>query len=309
MINFKHLRYFWVTAKAGGIVRASERLHLTPQTLSGQIKLLEDQLGRSLLRKRGRQLELTEAGRVALRYADEIFGLGAELESQLARLDDEGGPIDLRVGIVDSVPKTVSCHLLRPGLELDRPVRLVCKEGAFADLLAQLALHRLDLVLAQEPLPRQLGVRAFGHLLGRSAMGFYAVPALVEALGPQPFPACLNGAPLLVQGSNHPIRHKLDAWLARHDLHPRIVAEFDDGALMKAFGREGRGVFLASAMLAAETREQYGADLIGRCDDLVEEFHAISLERRSSHPCIAAIMNAAGTTPADRLDPIGAERH
>ena len=291
-MNFKHLHYFWVAAKAGGIVRAGQQLHTSPQTLSGQIKLLEERFGRKLFRKRGRQLELTDDGRVVLAYADEIFALGGELEASLQGAKGAPRTLDFRVGVADSVPKSLACRLLEPGLAVPEPVRLVCHEGKFQDLLAQLAVHRLDLVLADEPLPRQGGVKAFNHALGSTTMSFLGTPGLKATLQGR-FPQCLNGAPLLVQGAASAIRRRLDAWLVKHQLQPRIVGEFDDPALMKAFGREGRGVFLSPTVLEAETIAQYGVRMVGRTDELVEEFYAISPERRISHPCVAAIATAA----------------
>lgn len=292
-MNFKHLHYFWVTAKAGGVVRAGERLHTTPQTLSAQIKLLEEQFGRKLFRKSGRRLELTDDGRVALRYADEIFGLGSELESAMHARGPAGtGTRDLRVGVADSVAKSVAYRLLEPALLLPEPVRLVCGEGKLDDLLAQLALHRLDLVIADEPLTPHLGVKAFNHALGQSTVGFFCAPALRPQLR-GPFPQCLNGVPMLVQSAASPLRVQFEAWLVRHALHPRIVGEFDDGALLKAFGREGRGVFMSPSVLEEETATQYGVQCIARSDEMVERFYAISAERRITHPAVAAITAAA----------------
>lgn len=291
-MNYKHLHYFWVAAKAGGIVRAGQQLHTSPQTLSGQIKLLEERLGRKLFRKRGRQLELTDDGRVALAYADEIFALGGELEASLRGARGAPQTLDFRVGVADSVSKSLACRLLEPGLAVPEPVRLVCHEGKFQDLLAQLAVHRLDLVLADEPLPRQAGVKAFNHALGQTAMSFLCTPALRATLKGR-FPHCLNGAPLLVQGAASAIRRRLDDWFVKHGLQPRIVGEFDDPALMKAFGREGRGVFASPTVLEAETQAQYGVVTLARTDELAESFYAISPERRIHHPCVAAIASAA----------------
>ena len=291
-MNFKHLHYFWVTAKAGGIMRAGEQLHTTPQTLSGQIKLLEDWLGRKLFRKSGRQLELTEEGRLALGYADQIFALGTELEAAVRQARAGQRVLDFRVGVADSVAKSVAYRLLEPALNLAEPVRLICSEGKFPDLLAQLALQRLDLVLADEPMSKRINVKAFNHPLGSTAMSFFAAPALKAQLK-GPFPQCLNDMPMLIQGAAASVRQQLEGWLTRHDVHPRILGEFDDGALMTAFGREGRGVFMAPSVLEAETVAQFGVELIGRSDELVEEFFAVSVERRITHPCVVAITDAA----------------
>lgn len=291
-MNFKHLRYFWVVARSGGIMRASEQLHTTPQTLSGQIKLLEDWLGHKLFVKNGRQLELTEEGRVALAYADDIFTLGAELEQAVRQPLGGARSLEFRVGVADSVPKSVAYNLLEPALALPEQVRMICHEGKFGDLLGQLALHRLDLVIADEPVSRKVSVKAFNHPLGTSSLAFFCAPSLRPLLKGK-FPQCLNGVPMLVQGKQSSVRNRLDQWLVRHQLRPRIVGEFDDSALMNAFGREGRGVFLSPTVLEAETRAQFGVEVIGRTDELAEEFFAISVERRISHPCVVAITRAA----------------
>lgn len=291
-MNFKHLRYFWVVAKAGGVMRASEQLHTTPQTLSGQIKLFEEWLGHALFRKVGRRLELTEQGRVALDYAEEIFALGAELETSVRHKRGERRTLDFRVGVADAVAKSVVYHLLEPALHGSEPVRLICHEGKYDDLLAQLALHRLDLVIADERVSSKISVRAFNHLLGRSSMSFFCAAGLRERL-PKSFPQCLDNAPMLVQGPTASVRRQLDPWLVRQRLRPRIIGEFDDTALMNAFGREGRGVFMGPTVLEAQIAAQYRVEVLGRSDELVEEFFAISVERRISHPSVAAITHAA----------------
>jgi LysR family transcriptional activator of nhaA len=295
-MNFKHLHYFWVTARAGGVVRAGEQLHTTPQTLSAQIKLLEDRLGRKLFTKVGRRLELTDDGRAALRYADEIFTLGSELEAAMRqkRLAHQEGArvIEFRVGVADLVAKSMAYRLLEPALQGPEQVRLICSEGRFDDLLGHLALHRLDLVVADQPLSRRVSVKAFNHALGSSPMSFFATPRLSRTLS-GPFPKNLDGVPMLVQGAASTVRQQFEAWITRHAIQPRVVGEFDDGALMKAFGREGRGVFLAPSVLADEICAQYGVELVGRSEELVEDFYAISVERRITHPCVAAISQAA----------------
>lgn len=287
-MNFKHLHYFWAAAKAGGIVRAGEQLHVSPQTLSGQIKLLEDRLGCALFRKAGRGLELTDEGRTALAYADQIFALGTELEARLGQARGGEQSLVFHVGIADAVPKAVAYRLIEPALGVSDEVRLICHEGRFADLLGQLAVHRLDLVIADEPMGRQVSVKAFNHLLGATAMSFFAAPTLKRTLQ-GPFPQCLDGAPMLLQGNTSAMRQRFDFWLAAHKLRPRVIGEFDDAALMKAFGGEGRGVFMTPTVLESETAAQYGVRVVGRTEELVEEFYAVSVERRITHPCVAAI--------------------
>ncbi|MEJ8823249.1 transcriptional activator NhaR [Variovorax humicola] len=291
-MNFKHLYYFWAAAKAGGIARAGEQLHVTPQTLSTQIKLLEDRLGCHLFQKHGRGLELTPDGRTALSYADQIFALGDELEMALGNRGEGTRTLSFRVGIADAVPKAIAYRLLEPALAITEPVRLICHEGNFRDLLAQLSVQRLDLVIADEPMGKQTSVKAFNHTLGNTAMSFFAAPALMRSLTGA-FPACLDGAPMLIQGASSAVRQRLDLWLAEHSLRPRLIGEFDDAALLKAFGGEGRGVFMSPTVLEDETSAQYGVEVLGRAQGLVEEFFAISVERRITHPCVVAITQAA----------------
>lgn len=299
-LNFKHLHYFWAAAKAGGIVRAGEQLHISPQTLSGQIKLLEERLGCALFRKSGRGLELTEEGRLALGYADQIFALGTELESRIGKGARSGeSALEFRAGIADSVPKTVAYRLLEPALAVAAHVRLICHEGRFPDLLGQLAVHRLDLVIADEPMGRNLSVKGHSHLLGSTAMSFFAAPALKRGLKGE-FPRCLDGAPMLLQGAASAMRQRFDFWLAAHKIRPRVIGEFDDAALMKAFGGEGRGVFMTPSVLESETAAQYGVQVVGRTEELVEEFYAVTVERRVTHPCVAAITRRASRQLAGR---------
>ena len=292
-MNYKHLYYFWAAAKAGGVVRAGEQLHITPQTLSAQIKLLEEALGCHLLQKSGRGVELTPDGRIALGYADQIFTLGTELEAAVGNRATGAQTLNFRVGIADAVPKAIAYRLLEPALATREQVRLICHEGNFRDLLAQLSVHRLDLVIANEPMGRQTSVKAFNHTLGVTGMTFFAAPALCATLDDKPFPYCLDGAPMLNQGASSVMRQRLDLWLAEHGLRPRLIGEFDDAALLKAFGAEGRGVFMSPTVLEDETCAQYGVEVLGRAAELVEEFFGVSVERRVRHPCVVAITQAA----------------
>ncbi|MEO8024770.1 transcriptional activator NhaR [Polaromonas sp.] len=291
-MNFKHLHYFWVTAKAGGIVRAGKQLHTTPQTLSGQIKLLEQSLGLQLFRKSGRQLELTDEGRLALGYAEQIFSLSAEMETALRQAKDKQSVLEFRVGVTDSFAKAVVYRLLEPALSLQQPVRLACSEGKFPELLGQLGLSRIDMVLSDEPITSRVNIKAFNHAIGSTAMSFFCAPALKPSLKGK-FPQCLDGAPMLVMGPSASIRKPLESWLDKYEIRPRIIGEFDDVPLMKSFGREGRGVFMAASVLEAETVTQYGVDVIGHTDEITEHFFAVSLERRITHPCVAAITDSA----------------
>lgn len=291
MVNYKHLHYFWVVAKEGGIARASERLHLTPQTISGQLSLLEEYLGISLFSRVGRNLALTETGRLVLSYADEIFSLGGELEELVHQLP-ASLPQTLRVGVVDVVPKSIAHRILAPALKMPEPVRMICRESSLDTLLAELAVHRLDLVLADRPIPSNVSTRGFSHKLGECAVSFFATEKLKKNLKGD-FPQCLDRAPLLLPSSDNQLRSGIDQWLDKHRIYPRVVAEFDDSALMKVFGQEDAGIFIAPAAIEAEVTTQYRATCIGRVNEVKERFYAISVERRVSHPVVATIMETA----------------
>ncbi len=294
MLNYKHLYYFWAVAREGGVARASERLHLTPQTISGQLSLLEQSIGVSLFNRVGRNLELTEVGRVALSYADEIFSLGGELEEMMHRVP-EGRAQLFRVGVVDVLPKSISHRILAPALQMPETVRMICREASIDTLLADLAVHRLDLVLADRPIPTTVSTRGFSHKLGESALSFFATTSLAKTLKGD-FPNCLNGAPLLMPGISTELRSSIDQWLDKRRLHPRIVAEFDDSALLKAFGQEGSGVFFAPTVIEDEVTSQFEVVTIGETDEVKEHFYAISIERRVTHPVAAEVMEAAVTS-------------
>ena len=291
-MNFKHLHYFWRVAKAGGVARASEQLHLTPQTISGQIGLLEDALGTPLFAKKGRNLELTDAGRLALGYAQDIFALGSELEESLRNYPAGGRPVEFRVGVAEAVSKTIAYRLIEPATRLPTTMRLVCRESKLDSLLAELAAHRLDLVISDAPIPPSVSVRAYNHRLGESGISFFASAGLFKRCKGK-FPACLDGAPMLVPGDGAAVRPRLDRWRDANKLRPRVVGEFDDSALMKAFGQRGAGVFIGPTVLESEIEKQYGVKTLGRTQEIVEEFFAISVERRVTHPSVVAITAAA----------------
>ena len=291
MINYKHLRYFWTVAREGGVARASERLHLTPQTISGQLSLLEKYLGVDLFTRVGRNLELTETGRLVLSYADEIFSLGGELEEAIHQLPD-GRPQLFRVGVVDVVPKSIAHRILEPALQMPEPVRMICREATLDTLLAELAVHRLDLVLADRSIPSTVSTRGFSHKLGECAVSFFATEQLEQKLKGD-FPHCLDGAPLLLPSSGNQLRSGIDQWLDKHRIHPRIIAEFDDSALMKAFGQEGAGIFIAPAAIETEVERQFQVTAIGRVGEVKEHFYAISVERRVTHPVVSTLLETA----------------
>ncbi|NQY27416.1 MAG: transcriptional activator NhaR [Piscirickettsiaceae bacterium] len=294
MINYKHLHYFWTVAKEGGIARASERLHITPQTISGQLTLLEEYFGVELFSKVGRNLEITDIGRQVLSFADEIFSLGNELEQMMHQLPSKRQQV-FRVGVVDVVPKSIAQHILLPVLQMPESTRMVCRETDLETLLAELTLHRLDLVIADRPIPPSVSTRGFSHKLGECSVSFFATEQIQKTLS-QDFPDCLNGAPLLLPSLGNQLRTDIDQWLVKNQLYPRIVAEFDDSALMKSFGQKGVGIFLAPTALEQEVMQQYGVKAIGQTDEITESFYAISVERRVINPIVSTVIELANKT-------------
>jgi LysR family transcriptional regulator, transcriptional activator of nhaA len=290
-INYKHLRYFWMVAKAGSIARASEQLHLSPQSISGQLATLEEALGVELFQRAGRQLELTETGRRTLGYADEIFSLGDELLEML-RDPPAQRALVFKVGVADVVPKSVAYRLVEPALRIDEPVRLVCREGRLGSLLADLAVNRLDLVIADRTMPAGLNVRGYNHFLGESGLSVFAAASLAATLTGE-FPACLDNAPFLLPGEDVAIRPKLMQWFDEQRIRPRVVGEFDDSALMKAFGQAGSGVFVAPSAIAEFVCRQYGVQTLGVIDSVREQLYAITTHRRLVHPAVVAISQVA----------------
>lgn len=301
MLNLKHLYYFLAVAKEGAVNRAAEKLHLTPQTLSGQLTLFERRLGVALFRRTGRRLELTETGRMALAYTEEIFQVSAELEEAL-RGDQKKRALLFRVGIADVVPKSIAHRLLAPALALAEPVRLVCREDQLDRLLAELSIHHLDMVLADRPMPPGMDVKGYSHPLGECGIAFFATPGLAAGLVGS-FPETLDGAPLLIPGEDSALSAPLARWLKRRNLQPRIVGEFDDSALMKAFGKAGAGIFPAPAATRQEVESQYGVVRLGVTKEIREQFFAISVERRIVHPAVRAVTEGArgGLFAEDRM--------
>ncbi|HLA35299.1 MAG TPA: transcriptional activator NhaR [Rhodocyclaceae bacterium] len=290
-LNFKHLRYFWMVAKTGSIARAAEQLHLTPQAISGQLGEFEATLGVELFRRTGRNLELADAGQSILSYADEIFTLGDELLDTL-RSQPTKKALPFRIGIADSVSKAVAYRLVEPALKLDEPVRLICREGRLAPLLAELAIHKLDMIIADRPMPTHLNVRGYSHLLGESGLTVFGAPSLTQTLAAR-FPALLDNAPFLLPGEDVAIRPKLIQWLEAENLRIRVIGEFDDSALTKAFGQAGAGLFVAPTAIADHVCNQYGVVAVGHIDSVIEQLYAITTERQLTHPAIMAISKTA----------------
>lgn len=290
-LNYHHLLYFWMVVREGGVARAAERLRLSQPTVSSQVRALEAMLGERLFERVGRRLVPTDVGRTVYRYADEIFALGRELLDTV-RGRAPGRPLRLVVGVADVLSKLIAYRLVEPALRLPEPVRIVCREDRADRLLAALALHELDLVLSDSPVPPTVHVKAYSHLLGECGVAAFAAPGLARRLRRR-FPASLAGVPLLVPGEGTVLRRQLEDWLQRAGVRPAIVGEFDDSALMKVFGENGAGVFVAPLAIEREIRRQYRVSRIGDLGAVRERFYAISYERRIKHPAVAAIAEHA----------------
>lgn len=290
-LNYHHLLYFWTVAREGTIARASEELRLAQPTISGQIRVLEDQLGEKLFQRSGRNLVLTDMGRVVFRYADDIFGLGRELMDTL-KDRPTGRPVRFQVGVADEVTKIIAYRLLEPAMRLPQPVHIVCRDGAPERLITDLATHALDLVIADAPIPPSIKVKAFSHPLGESPLTVFGTARLA---GPRrkAFPRSLDGAPFLVPTIGKTLRRTLDQYFEQQGIRPRIVAELDDSALLTTFGQAGAGLFVAPSVLEKEVTRQFGVTVVGRLNDVRERYFAISVERRLKHPAVVAISEAA----------------
>lgn len=289
-LNYRHLYYFWVAAKEGGIARAAERLEMAVQTVSTQVRELERSLGHALLKPAGRGLELTEAGAAAFRLAEQIFQLGEELPAAVRDAAAAQGR-RLTVGIADTLPKLAVRHLLQPAAQTPG-LRLLCHEGEFDELLADLALHRLDLVLADRPAPPNPNLKLFSHPMGSASIAWYAPASLLGGAAPA-FPACLAALPLLLPTGHSAVRPRLDDWLARLGLRPRVVGEFEDSALLATFGESGLGAFPAPEWSADELIARHGLILLGRSPEVVEHFYGISADRRVEHPVVKRLLDSA----------------
>ncbi|MBU8898833.1 transcriptional activator NhaR [Corallococcus sp. H22C18031201] len=289
-LNYHHLLYFWTVARAGSIAKASEELHLAQPTISSQLKLLEESLGHKLFERQGRKLALTDVGRTVMRYADEIFRLGNELKNVVAG-HPAGQQARLNVGLLDVIPKLVAEQLLKPALEAGPSLRVICREGPLPQLLASLALHELDVVLADAPGAETVSVRSFNHLLGKCGVTFFAASGLAHLKND--FPRSLDGAPVLLPSDESSVRRSLDLWFERQGLRPLIAGDFDDSAMLQAFGQTGHGVFAMPSITEAEVVRQLNVSVIGRTDEIETCFYAITVERRLRHPSVVAIAEAA----------------
>ena len=287
-LNYNHLLYFWTVVREGSIARASETLHLTPQTISGQLKLLDEAAGGRLFNRVGRRIEPSALGKLVYSYADEIFTLGSEL-AQVVRSKITTKAASLTVGITDSVPKLLAYRMIRPALDADDSLRVICREGSLETLLAELAVHRLDVVLSDTPLSSGLNIRAYSHTLGESLIGFFSPRKLARRLQPG-FPRSLHGVPMLLPVPATSMRLSLESWFEENNIQPRVIGEFDDSALLKVFGSAGAGVFPGPSAIEKEICQMYRVELIGVAENVREIFYAISPERHLKHPAVVEII-------------------
>lgn len=290
-MNLKHLFYFWKVAKLGSVSRAAEAINVTPQTLSGQIHLLEESLGKDLFSRKRRTLTLTEEGHLALKYAEELFALSAELEVMIKDPPRERA-VEFHVGVSDAVPKALALQLLRPATTVDSAVRFVCREWRLDRLLTELSIHRLDLVISDKPIPPSISVRAYNHRLLESGLTFLVDKSLVYDALPA-FPACLSTLPLLLPGEDSAIRNEMELWMERKHILPNVVGEFDDWALMTTFGEAALGAFPVPSVVENEFTRSGAFQVIGRTTEIRASYYAISVERRLTHPCVVAITESA----------------
>ena len=290
-INYKHLHYFWVVANQGSIARAADKLFITPQTISGQLSMLEERIGQPLFDRVGRRLRLTETGRLVLRYADDIFELGREL-SDVLRGAPLVGTSEFIVSAASALPKTIVYKILQPALEVSDDISITCKEGPVEAILGELAVHEVDMVLTDTPLTSTFSIKAYNHYLGQSTLSFFASTELAEKLKGD-FPACLQDAPILLPTKQYAIRQLFDKWCTDHNIFPVIRGQYDDSALMKSFGKTGLGIFFMPSIIEKEVQEGFGLTVIGRSTTLKQKFYAISAERKVTHPAVAAICHTA----------------
>jgi LysR family transcriptional activator of nhaA len=286
-INFHHLRYFWMVAREGGLRPAAEKLHVSQPSISAQIRELEAALGEKLFRRSGRANVLTDAGQIALRYADEIFGLGRELSAAIKQRPTAKA-LRLHVGVADSFPKLMTQQILQPVFALPQPVHVICREGKVSDLLGQLTAHRLDVVLSDEPASGSHKARVFNHALGECGVTFCAGPRLADALR-KGFPRSLHQAPALLPADGTGLRRAVEQWFQTLGIAPRVLAEFEDAALMKVMASDGRGFIPVPTLVAQEAIDRFSLRSIGATEKCREQFFAITADRRIHHPAVAVI--------------------
>lgn len=290
-MNYKHLHYFWTVAHEGSIAKASRKLHITPQTISGQLSLLEDRIGSALFEKSGRGLSVSETGRLVLRYADEIFELGRELNDVL-RGAPTIGATEFIVSSASALPKTIVYKIIEPALHMPQEISLVSKEGPVETILAELAIHKVDMVLSDTPLSGTLCIKAYNHYLGGSSLTVFAAASQARSYKKQ-FPRSLNNAPMLLPTQQYAVRQDLDLWFRENDIFPHVRGQFDDSALIKSFGHSGLGLFCMPSVVADEVCKNFNVRAVGEISEVTQKFYAISAERKVRHPAVASICDNA----------------
>jgi len=290
-LNYHHLFYFWTVMHEGSVTAASKKLRLSPSTVSTQVGKLEEILGGKLFRRVGRDLEPTELGRLIFRYADDIFSIGREMMDTV-RGRSRMGPLPLKAGIVNVLPKLIAFKLLEPALSLPAKVHLICHEDKEERLLAELAMHKLDLVLSDSPVRKGLSIKVYNHLLGECGITFLASRTLSGQFQ-KGFPESLDAAPMLLPLNMTTLREGLERWFDSLNLKPMIAGEFEDSALAKEFGQNGYGIFAVPSVIEKDVQLQYGVGIVGRTDAVRERFYAISYERIVKHPAVTAITETA----------------
>ena len=296
-LNYNHLRYFYTVAREGSIVKAAQALHLSPQTISGQLTVFEEYLGVTLFDRKGKRLHINDAGKMVYSYAEDIFSLGAELHQSL-KMQSPQQQLAFTIGVVDVIPKILASNILEKSFELEDPIKLICRQGDFDSMLAELALNKIDLIISDRPLSPGMPIKAYNHYLGESGISFYADKASAEKMK-KSFPQSLDQHPFLICGDKSTQKITLQSWFELEKINPNIVAEFDDSALMKFFGQSGYGVFCTPSIIERHVTRQYNVSVIGRTRAIKERFYAISPERKVKHPGVKMLIDSAQTICLD----------
>lgn len=290
-LNFNHLQYFYAVAREGSVTRAAEVMNVTPQTVSGQLATFEEYIGAPLFTRHGKRMEPNSLGLVTLRYADDIFNLGSELSRTLAS-HDTSQVANFNVGVVDAIPKVMAFEMLNDCFDIKDRFVLECHEGDLSSLLADLSVNKLDLIISDQPLPIGVSVRAINNYLGQSGVSFFVRTQECERYQSD-FPRSLHQAPFLMPGKNSALHQSLESWFVQSKISPKVVAEFEDTALLKFFGQTGRGIFCVATAVERDVLAQFDVSIIGRIDDVSDRFYGISPERKIKHPAVDTVLNAA----------------
>ena len=299
-LNYQHLYYFWMVAKHGGISAACEVLHLAQPTISAQLINFQESLGLILLQKKGRKLELTDAGQTVFHYAEEIFSIGREL-TQVLKNEHSEYNLQLKLGMADALPKLLAYRLIQPLLQMSEKVHIQCYENKSDQLISDIALHHLDIILADAPADSNSHKSIINHFLGESSIAVFAASSKVFQYRSD-FPNRLNNAPFLLPTANTALRRSLNQWFEQQEIKPDIQAEIEDSALLKTFGGAGMGLFFAPAVVANEIQHQYAVEMIAPIEGISERFYAITAQRKIKNPAVKIILDNAKQRLFDFLD-------